>query len=259
MRSLILLVAVLLLAAPAYLAADHHASGHGDAGADIVDTAAAAGQFETLLAAAEAAGLVTALQGDGPLTVFAPTDDAFGALPAGTIESLLLPENRDRLADILKFHVVAGRVGSNALIDGVEVPTLAGIAATITATESGFAIENARVVSTDIGASNGVVHVIDRVILPPERMSRREAAAAIDMAISRGVPMFNGGNPGGTVAVYSMTARSLMSGASLSEMEKGRLQHGLSAAMRASDHHDGAWQLRYALDDVQDSLQSAAR
>jgi len=258
MRSLISLVAVLLLA-PAYLAADHHESGHGDAGADIVDTATAAGQFETLLAAAEAAGLVTALQGEGPLTVFAPTDDAFGVLPAGTIESLLLPGNRDRLADILKFHVVAGRVGSDALSDGIEVPTLAGVAATVTATESGFAIENARIVSTDIGASNGVVHVIDRVILPPERMSRRVAAAAIDMAISRGVPMFNQGNPGGTVAVYSMTARSLMADALLSEMEKSRLQHGLSAAMGASDSHDGAWQLRYALDDVQESLQSATR
>ena len=154
-------------AVPAF--AGHH--GHKK---DVVDTAASAGTFETLLAAATAAGLVDALKSDGPLTVFAPTDDAFGALPAGTIESLLKPENKDQLATILKFHVVAGALGSTALSDGTRLETLAGLDVEISQTEGGFNIENARIVTTDIDVSNGVIHVIDRVILPPQQqMSSR--------------------------------------------------------------------------------------
>ena len=145
----------LTLAAPAF-------AGHGKK-MDIVDTAVNAGTFETLVAAAKAAGLAGALKGDGPLTVFAPTDEAFGALPAGTIESLLKPENREQLATILKYHVIAGKVGSSALADGARLETLAGIDAVISETEKGFNIENARIVATDIDASNGVVHVIAAV------------------------------------------------------------------------------------------------
>ncbi len=105
---------------------------------NIVETAAQAGQFETLLAAATAAGLAPALSGEGPFTVFAPTDEAFGVLPAGTVANLLKEENRDQLANILKFHVVAGRVGSEALADGATLETLAGPRVTFTETEQGF-------------------------------------------------------------------------------------------------------------------------
>jgi transforming growth factor-beta-induced protein len=234
--------------------ADHH-SHQGNVAANIVDTAEGAGQFTTLLTAAKAAGLVSALQGEGPLTVFAPTDDAFGMLPAGTIESLLRPDSREQLADILKFHVVSGRVGSKALADGVSVSTLAGVQATVTATEGGFGIEGARIVTTDINASNGLVHVIDRVMMPSARMTRSQASAVINMAITQGAPMFNHGNPGGTVAVSSMSARSLLrSGAELNDTERTRLNHGLKAAMQSDNSEDGAWHLRYALDDVQASL-----
>lgn len=141
---------------------------------NIVETAAAAGQFETLIAAAKAAGLAEALSSKGPLTVFAPTDDAFAALPPGTVEALLLPENKDQLARILQFHVVSGEIQSKSLADGIAVDTLAGAKAVVTATDKGFAIAGANIVKADIDASNGVVHVIDKVILPPQKVSQAQ-------------------------------------------------------------------------------------
>jgi uncharacterized surface protein with fasciclin (FAS1) repeats len=236
------------------LASPALAGHHGEKKMDIVDTAASAGTFNTLIAAAKAAGLVDALKGDGPLTVFAPTDDAFSALPAGTIESLLKPENKDQLATILKFHVIAGKVGSVALADGAALETLAGIDANISQTEGGFNIENARIVATDIDASNGVVHVIDRVILPPKQMSRSDSAKVIEMAIDRGVPMFNHGNAAGTVAVYKAATEQLMRFGGLNAEERARLQMGMKAADAGRTASASAWELRYALDDVNESL-----
>lgn len=132
----------------------------------IVETAAEAGSFTTLLAAAEAAGLVEALQGDGPLTVFAPTDDAFAALPAGTVETLLKPENKDQLAGILKLHVIAGSAVMSGDLAGQKITadSLNG-PLSIDGTD-GVTVNGANVVSADIKASNGVIHVIDRVLLP---------------------------------------------------------------------------------------------
>jgi len=132
---------------------------------DIVDTAKDAGNFSTLLAAAEAAGLVETLKGDGPFTVFAPTDDAFAALPEGTVDSLLLPENKDQLTSILTYHVVPGKVMSGDLSDGMTAETVQGGEVTI-GTEGGVTVNAANVVTADIEASNGVIHVIDGVILP---------------------------------------------------------------------------------------------
>ena len=134
---------------------------------DIVDTAAEAGSFETLLAAATAAGLVDTLKGDGPFTVFAPTDDAFAALPEGTVETLLKPENQDQLVAILTYHVVPGKVMSTDLSDDMTAATVQGGEITIDL-DNGVMINEASVVSADIEASNGVFHVIDAVILPPE-------------------------------------------------------------------------------------------
>ncbi|MEM7053964.1 MAG: fasciclin domain-containing protein [Pseudomonadota bacterium] len=228
-------------------------------GDNIVETAAAAGQFETLLAAATAAGLAPALSSDGPFTVFAPTDEAFGALPAGTVETLLREENREQLANILKFHVVSGRVGSDALENGATLETLAGPRVTFTESEQGFTIEGARIIATDIAASNGVVHVIDRVILPPERMSRAQAEQTIDRAIARGVPMFNHGNPKATVSIYADAARMLVRSADLSTSERNRLERGLRASDHSQSANDSAWQLRYALDDVMASLHASDR
>ncbi|MEM9349623.1 MAG: fasciclin domain-containing protein [Pseudomonadota bacterium] len=132
---------------------------------DIVDTAAEAGSFETLLAAATAAGLVDTLKGDGPFTVFAPTDEAFAALPEGTVESLLLPENKDQLVSILTYHVVPGKVMSTDLSDDMMAATVQGGEIMIDL-DNGVMINDASVVSADIEASNGVIHVIDKVILP---------------------------------------------------------------------------------------------
>lgn len=135
--------------------------------ADIVDTAVAAGQFNTLAAALTAAGLVSTLKGPGPFTVFAPTDAAFGKLPAGTVETLLKPENRSQLVAVLTYHVVPGKVMSAALAGKTtEAKTVEGRAVTIDARMGGVTINGAKVVAADIVASNGVIHVIDTVLIP---------------------------------------------------------------------------------------------
>ena len=133
---------------------------------DIVDTAVAAGQFETLAAALGAADLVDTLKGDGPFTVFAPTDEAFAKLPEGTVENLLKPENRDQLIAILTYHVVPGAVRAADVVKLDAAKTVNGQSVAIQVADNGVQINNANVVATDIEASNGVIHVIDTVILP---------------------------------------------------------------------------------------------
>ena len=145
--------------------AGHHAKDE-KVTADIVDTAVGAGQFATLAAALSAAGLVDTLKGDGPFTVFAPTDEAFAKLPAGTVESLLKPENRDQLISILTYHVVPGEVYAADVVKLTSATTVNGSDVSIKVADSGVSIDNANVVMTDIKASNGVIHVIDSVILP---------------------------------------------------------------------------------------------
>ncbi len=133
---------------------------------DIVDVAKSAGQFNTLAAALEAADLVSTLQGDGPFTVFAPTDDAFAALPAGTVDSLLKPENRDQLISILTYHVVAGKVMAADVVNLTETATVNGRDVAISIVDGNVLINDATVVATDVEASNGVIHVVNKVILP---------------------------------------------------------------------------------------------
>jgi uncharacterized surface protein with fasciclin (FAS1) repeats len=133
---------------------------------DIVDTAVAAGTFNTLAAALTAAGLVETLKGPGPFTVFAPTDDAFAALPAGTVEDLLKPENKDKLIAVLTYHVVPGAVMSTDLTEGMKAATVNGAEVTITL-DGGAKVNGANITTADIAATNGVIHVIDAVILPP--------------------------------------------------------------------------------------------
>ena len=133
---------------------------------DIVDTAASAGQFNTLVAAVKAAGLVDTLKGDGPFTVFAPTDEAFAKLPAGTVENLLKPENKDQLVAVLTYHVVPGKIMSTDIAGKkAEVATVQGSDINVDAT-NGVMVDGAKVVAADIEASNGVIHVIDTVVLP---------------------------------------------------------------------------------------------
>jgi uncharacterized surface protein with fasciclin (FAS1) repeats len=134
--------------------------------ADIVDTAVSAGKFQTLVTAVKAAGLVDTLKGDGPFTLFAPTDEAFAKLPAGTLEDLLKPENKEKLVAVLTYHVVPGKIMSGDIAGKTAmVETVQGSKLSVDATK-GVKVDAAKVISADIKASNGVIHVIDHVVLP---------------------------------------------------------------------------------------------
>jgi len=133
---------------------------------DIVDTAVAAGDFNTLVKAIKAAELVQTLKGEGPYTVFAPTDAAFAKLPEGTLDSLLEPENKAKLAGILTYHVVAGKVMAAAVVTMTEAKTVNGQMLKISTTDGKVMVDEANVIKTDIECSNGVIHVIDAVVLP---------------------------------------------------------------------------------------------
>ncbi|MBE9101771.1 fasciclin domain-containing protein [filamentous cyanobacterium LEGE 07170] len=137
------------------------------ADATVVDVAVDSGSFQTLTAAIQAAGLEETLQGAGPFTVFAPTDEAFAALPEGTVEELLLPENRDRLVQILTYHVVPGAVASSDILPG-EVATVEGTSVNLVVQDGTVQVNEATVIQADVPASNGVIHVIDSVLIPAE-------------------------------------------------------------------------------------------
>lgn len=165
MRTVIALFLVGLMSACAQTADEAQAPQAPQA--DIVDTAISAGQFNTLVAAVQAADLVDTLKSPGPFTVFAPTDEAFAKLPEGTVEGLLKPENKDKLVAVLTYHVIPGEVFSKDIAGKkLEVATVQGSTVDIDATGSGVKIDGANVVAADVDASNGVIHVIDSVILP---------------------------------------------------------------------------------------------
>ena len=146
--------------------AGHHGDKKMKAKKDIVETAVAADDFTTLAAALQAADLIDTLKGDGPFTVFAPTDAAFAKLPAGTVENLLKPENKDQLIAILTYHVVPGKVTAEQVVGLSKAKTVNGKDISIAVNDGTVRIDNATVAKTDIYASNGVIHVIDEVILP---------------------------------------------------------------------------------------------
>jgi uncharacterized surface protein with fasciclin (FAS1) repeats len=232
----------------------------------IPEVASSSGQFGTLLAAANAAGLVPVLSGEGPLTVFAPTDEAFTALPKGTVAELLKPENKAKLAEILKYHVVAGRVYSEDALGLSSAATVAGPSIKITPTDAGANINNARLVATDIDASNGVIHVIDRVLLPsdapaagntvttmkPSVDSRAVAKAVIADAINRGVPTFNAGDHQGCASIYMQALQSVagMSGCGWSVHTSNQMQQTLTQCRQMHSATDQAWALRHRLDQI---------
>ncbi|MBU6371296.1 MAG: fasciclin domain-containing protein [Alphaproteobacteria bacterium] len=171
--TLLALSALALVAGPAGAHEPPRAAKHAAASAaapssrgDIVDVAVGAGSFKTLAAALQAAGLVDALKADGPFTVFAPTDAAFAALPPGTVDTLLKPENKAELVKVLTYHVVPGRIAAKDLAGKVtHAKTLQGQSVSVDGRQ-GVSVDNARVITADVGADNGVIHVIDRVLLP---------------------------------------------------------------------------------------------
>jgi uncharacterized surface protein with fasciclin (FAS1) repeats len=163
MRKHLGILAVVALMFPAAAPADEKK--------DIVDTAVHAEKFKTLVAAVKAAGLVDTLKGEGPFTVLAPTDEAFAKLPEGTLEALLKPENKDKLVAILKYHVISGKNMATDVVglDGKDVKTVEGNTVKVAVSDGKVTINGAKVVKTDIECTNGVIHVIDTVILPPSK------------------------------------------------------------------------------------------
>lgn len=160
MKKLMMLVAALALMVSPAMAADAEKT--------IVETAVGAGKFNTLVAAVKAAGLAEALSGKGPFTVFAPTDEAFAKLPKGTVETLLKPENKEKLVAILKYHVVSGSYPAAKVVATDSLETLQGGKLTIKKTDDGVFVDKAKVSATDVMCSNGVIHIIDSVVLPAE-------------------------------------------------------------------------------------------
>lgn len=153
----------------AHEGAKTHAEAEMKAEMNLVEVAASKEMFSTLVAAVQAADLVDALSGEGPLTVFAPTNDAFAKLPEGTVEDLLKPENKDKLAAILKYHVLSGKVMAGDIAEGsTDVATLEGSSVAVAKSEDGVTVNGATVTKADVETSNGVIHVIDTVILPAE-------------------------------------------------------------------------------------------
>lgn len=235
--------------------------------ADIVRTARDAGQFATLLAAVDAAGLTGTLRGDGPFTVFAPTDEAFRRLPGGTVDELLRPENRDRLKAILLYHVVPGRVSAQQARNISRATTVEGSELRLRTDANALRVDGATVVKADVGASNGVIHVIDAVLMPREAArgtaragdfgrggsgtAGQSARGLIALAIARGVPLYNNGMPAATIAIYEVAARGVLAQqAGIPVAARTRLEDGLREADRTREEDDRAWVLRRALDDA---------
>lgn len=226
---------------------------------NIVATADKAGTFTTLVAAAKAAGLAGALTGETELTVFAPTDEAFAKLPAGTVESLLKPENKAKLAGILKYHVVAGRVYSEDALKAKVAKTLQGSTLSITVQDGKARVNNANLVATDIDATNGVIHVIDSVILPPEskKLSAVEARLLIQGAIAQGAPTYNAGHHEACAQLYMTTASNLVSNyGELPSQVVSNLKHVMTQAQHSTCPTDKAWTLRRGLDQAYVSMVS---
>ncbi len=224
---------------------------------NIVTVADKAGTFTTLIAAAKAAGLAEALTGEMELTVFAPTDEAFAELPTGTVESLLKPENKAKLADILKFHVVAGRVYSEDALDAKVAKTLQGSTVSIAVQDGKARVNGAALVATDIDASNGVIHIIDSVILPPasKKVSATEAKQLILGAIAQGAPTYNAGHHDACAQLYMTTASNLVSNyGDLPPQVVSNLKHVMTQAQHSTCPTDRAWKLRNALDQAYVSM-----
>ena len=215
----------------------------------IPEIAQEARSFGTLITALQEAKLVEALLGNGPFTVFAPTDEAFSVLPEGTVASLLEPENREELQRILKYHVVEGRVYSDDFLRGRTYKTLAGVKVKLGFNEGVFRANDSKVTASDIDAANGVIHVIDAVLLP-QTMSTASAAAfdVMMLAIEKGVPLYNHGQKSACAAIYQVTAESVLAMQGVSEEAKKPLRRALDKIASTHSSSRQAWVLREGLD-----------
>jgi len=228
----------------------------------VVGVAARAKTFNTLLAAAKAAGLAPALAGKGPWTVFAPSDEAFAALPEGTVEHLLQPAQRETLVTLLKHHVVSGRVFAAQALSAGKAKTLAGTTLSFGYEKGALRVSGTKLSALDLSASNGVIHVVDSVLLPPQiaakpSLTPASARRVIEEAVRRGVPLYNGGDEAGCRDVYEGAVKRLLSNESLFSARVVRsLRQSLSRS--GSDAARQAWTLRYALDAAYEALANQA-
>jgi uncharacterized surface protein with fasciclin (FAS1) repeats len=226
-------------------------------GKTLLDVATAAGSFKTLIAAATAAELAGALAGEGPLTVLAPTDEAFAKLPAGTVETLLKPENRGKLAAILKNHLISGQVTLSKALELREGATLEGSKVPFRFDDGRVKVGAATLVKADIQASNGIIHVIDQVLIPatPEA-TPSSPAKLIELAIERGVPLFNKGETAACAALYEITFEALQAMDELCDESRKELANTLQSARAESSPRQQAWILREGLDLAWKRLQN---
>lgn len=231
---------------------------------NLPETASASGTFSTLLAAAQAAGLAKAIGANDTFTVFAPTDEAFAKLPEGTVSSLLKPENKSQLADILKYHVVSGRVYSDAALKAGTAKTLEGSSIRIAVKDSVAMVNDSRLVTTDIDASNGVIHVVDSVLMPPKPAQPHSSVSQTSQssvshsvsprqqlhnAVAQGVPLFNAGHHAACADIYEQALTNLMHSTDRPEW-RHKMQMVVSSAGHQSNPASRAWTLRHGIDEM---------
>jgi len=227
---------------------------------DLASVAKRAGKFKTLLAAVDAAGLSEALAGDSALTILAPTDEAFKALPKGTVESLLKPENRDQLQEILMLHAVKGTVSAGDALNAKAATALNGGKLAFGIDGGTFKVNGATIVKTDIVCDNGVIHVIDAVLLPKEekkgRASKDSKAASmspteqIEAAIEKGVPVFNDGDHAGCASIYAECLMTLAKNETMDSSVRQAMTALVERIVKVEDATERAWMLRRGLDHV---------
>ncbi|MEM7783602.1 MAG: fasciclin domain-containing protein [Planctomycetota bacterium] len=226
----------------------------------IPATAKGAGQFNTLLAAVNAAGLAEVLSGPGPFTVFAPTDEAFGKLPEGTIDSLLKPENKQKLIDILKYHVVSGRVYDTDAVKAENTSTLLGSSINISVDADGLKINDAQVVAKNLETTNGVIHVIDSVLLPkaPVSMSNHKVMDYLNQTVMKGAPVYNAGHHGQCCEIYMDCMKSIMAAGitNADDHTMSIVDKTITEASKTHSQTDRAWVLRRGIDSLYERMAS---
>ena len=219
---------------------------------DIVDTAIGAGNFETLVTAVKTAGLVDTLKGEGPYTVFAPTDEAFAKLPKDTIDSLLKPENKKMLTEILTYHVIPGKVKAKKAAKLDSAKTVNGSEITINPKDESLMINNALVIKADIKTSNGIIHVIDTVLIPSSKSTVAKTNHIIMHAIHKGVPIFNSGHHSQTAFIYMDAGNQILDQcpSSTCPASMSTIKTAMQKASSTGCPTSQAWIMRNAFDEV---------
>jgi transforming growth factor-beta-induced protein len=233
----------------------------------VLSVAEKSGAFSTLLAAISAAELETVLEGEGPFTVFAPTEEAFAALPKGTVETLLKEENRDDLTALLTYHVVPGRVSAGDALNAGKAKSIEGNSLKFTVSDGLLKVNDSTIRSIDLNGGNGTIHVIDSVLLPPSLAPKSQAGRSnksttppdlIFAAIGKGVPLYNGGDPKGCADVYQACIAKLAQDEQIDGHTRGMLSKVLHLGEKQHSDDDRAWLYRRTLDGMMHHLDRAA-